>query len=219
MTSEQLNYMTETGLLFLTKKQRKNHYDAANTLKLCAFIPVVLFFVFIIKDGTDKLGTLIIVCAVIASAFLLASFLTYKSQQSKLRLTSFETGIPQSDNYALAKKTLEELQWTVKEETKDFIEAYNPQRDLRTWGNEMVSIVLLDNRILLSSICNLDAMNQVMFTFGKNRQNIEKFMELLSLLRKTRNCTAPNSSFAIGWQTEEQSATNCLSASVISRTL
>ena len=178
--------MTETGVLFLTKKQRKNHYDATNTLKLTAFIPVVLFFVFIIKDGTDKLGTLIIVCAVMASVFLLASYLIYKSQQSKLRLTSFDTGVSQDDNYALARKTLEALQWTVKEDTQDFIVAYNPHRDIRTWGNEMVSIVLLNNRILLNSICNLDAMNQVMFTFGKNRQNVEKFMETFELIVQSK---------------------------------
>lgn len=63
-----------------------------------------------------------------------------------------------------------------------FIEAYNSNRDIRTWGNEMVSIVLLDNKILLESICNLTALNQLVFKFGKNRQNIDKFMETFELI-------------------------------------
>jgi hypothetical protein len=176
MTSEQIDYMTQSGLLFLDKKRRKSHFDAANLLKLTALIPLVLFFVFIIKNGTDKLGTLIIVCTVMTSVFLLASYLTYKSQQSKLKLISFDTCMSQSDNYAMAKKTLDTLQWKVTDDTSDFIEAYNPHRDIRTWGNEMFSIVLMDKQILLNSICNLDAMNQVGFSFGKNRQNIHKFI-------------------------------------------
>jgi hypothetical protein len=186
MTSEQIDYMSQSGMLYLDKKRRKKHFDAANTLKLMAFIPVVLFFVFIIKDGTDKLGTLIIVCTVMTLLFWLANYLTYRSQQSKLKLISFDTGLSQSDNHALTKKTLAALQWTISQDTSNFIEAYNPHRDIRTWGNEMISIVLLDNQIFLNSICNLDAMNQVMFTFGKNKQNIGKFIETFELIAQNR---------------------------------
>ena len=186
MTSEQIDNMIQSGMLFLDKKRRKSHFDAANTLKLTALIPVVLFCVFIIKDGTDKLVTLMIVSTVMTLIFLSASYLTFKSQQSKLKLTSFDTGLSRDDNYTLTKNTLNALHWTVKEDTSDFIEAYNPHRDIRTWGNEMVSIILLDNQILLNSICNLDAMNQVMFTFGKNKQNIDKFIETFGLIGQNK---------------------------------
>ena len=184
MTSEQIDYMTKSGLLFLDKKRRHSHFDAANTLKFTAIIPVVLFVVFIIKDGFDKLGTLTIVCTVMAAVLLLASYLTSKNQQSKLKLTSFETGISKSDNYILTKKTLEILQWKIKEDTSDFIEAYNPNRDIRTWGNEMISIVLLDNQILLNSICNLDTLNQSGFSFGKNQENVDIFITKFQVIRK-----------------------------------
>lgn len=171
-------------MLYLDKKRRKSHFDAANTLKLTVLIPVVLFFVFIIKNGIDKLWTLVIVCTVMTMIFLLVSYLAYKSQQSQLKLISFATDMSQNDNYGLTKKTLDALQWRVEKDTPNFIEAYNPHRDIKTWGNEMFSIVLMDNQILLNSICNLDAMNQVMFTFGKNRQNIEKFIDTFELIAK-----------------------------------
>jgi hypothetical protein len=186
MTSEQIDYMTQSGMLYLDKKRRKSHFDAANMLKLTALIPVVLFFVFIVKNGTGKLGTIVIACIVMALIFLLASYLTYKSQQRKLKLISFDTGMSLSDNYATAKKTLDALQWRVAEETSNFIEAYNPHQDIRTWGNEMFSIVLLNNQILLNSICNLDAMNQVGFSFGKNKQNADKFIETFELIAQNR---------------------------------
>lgn len=182
MTSEQIHYMTQSGMLFLNKQRKKSHYDAANTLKWTAFIPIVLFFVFIFKYSTEKLGTIVIVCTVMTSVFLLASYFTFKSQQEKLKLTSFLTDVSKGENYTLTKKTLEALQWIIKEDTYDFIEAYNPHRDMRTWGNEMISIVLLDDHILLNSICNLDAMNQSGFSFGKNKQNIDKFIETFELI-------------------------------------
>ncbi|MGN6401111.1 MAG: hypothetical protein ACTHMD_11695 [Flavisolibacter sp.] len=174
--------MTQSGMLFLNKQRKKSHYDAANTLKWTAFIPIVLFFVFIFKYSTEKLGTIVIVCTVMTSVFLLVSYFTFKSQQEKLKLTSFLTDVSKGENYTLTKKTLEALQWIIKEDTYDFIEAYNPHRDMRTWGNEMISIVLLDGHILLNSICNLDAMNQSGFSFGKNKQNIDKFIETFELI-------------------------------------
>ncbi|MEX6690073.1 hypothetical protein QTN47_21370 [Danxiaibacter flavus] len=174
--------MTQSGMLFLDKKRRKSHFDAANTIKLTALIPAVLFLVFILKGGITRLGTLVIVCTVMTLSFLLASYLIYWRQQTKLKLISFDTSMSQSDNYAFVKKTLYALQWTMAQDTSNFIEAYNPHRDIRTWGNEMVSVVILDSQILLNSICNLDAMNQIMFTFGKNRQNVNKFIETFGLI-------------------------------------
>ena len=175
MTFEQIDYMTKSGMLFLDKKRKKSHFGAANILKQAAFVPVVLFFVFINKDGTHKLGTLISVCTTMTAVFLVASYFMYKSQQNKLQLISFDTGISQIDNYVLTKKTIETLQWTMAQDTTNFIEAYNPHRDIRTWGNEMISLILLDKKILLNSICNLDGPMQA-FAFGKNEENIEKFI-------------------------------------------
>ena len=192
MTPEQIDYMTKSGLLFLDKKRRHSHFDAANTLKFTAFIPIVLFVVFIIKDGFDKLGTLAIVCTVMAAVLLLASYLTYKSQQSKLKLATFETGISKTDNYILTKKTLEILQWKIKEDTSDFIEAYNPHRDIRTWGNEMISIILLGNQILLNSICNLDTLNQSGFSFGKNQENVDIFITKFQVIRQDEKLQSPS---------------------------
>ncbi len=186
MTFEQIDYMTQNGMLYLDKKRRKSHFDAANMLKLTTLIPVIIFFIFIIKNGTDKIVTIVIVCMVMALIFLLASYITYKSQQRKLKLISFDTGMSMSDNYATAKKTLDALQWRVAEDTSNFIEANNPHQDIRTWGNEMFSIVLLNNQILLNSICNLDAMNQVGFSFGKNKQNVDKFIQIFELIAQNR---------------------------------
>ncbi len=173
-------------MLFLDKARKKSHFDGAYTLRTAAFIPVILFVFFIIKDGFYKLGVTLTVCVIMSSVFLLVSHLIFRSQQSKLQLISFFTDLSKTDNYGFSKKTLEILKWTIKEDSQDFIEAYNPHRDIRTWGNEMISIVLLDNQILLNSICNLDALNQVAFTFGKNQENIEKFLKTFQLVTQSK---------------------------------
>lgn len=173
-------------MLFLDKKGRKSHFDSAYTLRIAALIPVALFVFFIFKDGFYKLGTNITICVVMSFVFLLTSYLVFKSQQTKLKFTSFDTGLSTTDSYALSKKTLEILQWTVKEDTPGFIEAYNPHRDIRTWGNEMISIVILDGKILINSICNLDFMNQSHLTFGKNEENVAKFKETFQFYSKKK---------------------------------
>ena len=190
MTPEQITYMTKSGMLFLDKNRRKSHFGPSSVLKTAAFIPVILFFFFIIRDGFEKLITLIIVCSVISSVFLLASSFVFKSQQRKLILTPFRTSFAKADNYIIAKKTLEALQWIVKEDSLDFIEAYNPQRDIRTWGDEMISLVLLDNEILINSICNLVYRNQSFFTFGKNQENIARFKEMFQLISQKEKHSA-----------------------------
>jgi uncharacterized membrane protein YbhN (UPF0104 family) len=176
MTSESIDYMTRTGMLYLDKQRRKNHFDAALTLRYVAIIPVGITIYFLFKNGFSSWLTSLVFSIVGAGIFLLASIIVYKKQQRKLKLTDFKTGLPKNDNYSIAKKAVENLQWTIKADSIDFIEAYNPHRDFRTWGNEMISILLLDNDILLNSICNLDLMNQAAFSFGKNKKNVDKFI-------------------------------------------
>jgi c-di-AMP phosphodiesterase-like protein len=183
MTSENIDYMTKSGMLFLDKQRKKYHFDAATTLKYTALIPIIISIVFLFKSGLSSWLTLLIFSVVGAGIFLLASALVFQSQQRKLKLTHFNTGLSKIENFYLAKRVIEILQWTTKENDQDFIEAYNPRRDFRTWGNEMISIVLLDNEILLNSICNLDRMNQVAFSFGKNKENIEKFINEFEALQ------------------------------------
>ncbi len=183
MTSENINYMTESEMLFLNKQRSKYHFDAAITLRYTALIPVITAIFFLVKNGVSSWLTLLIFCITGTSVFLLASALVYKSQQRKLKLAHFNTGLSKIENYYLSKKVVDILGWTIKENNQDFIEVYNPHRDFRTWGNEMISIVLLDNKILLNSICNLDRLNQVAFSFGKNKENIENFINEFEVLK------------------------------------
>jgi hypothetical protein len=121
---------------------------------------------------------------------LLAYNFVFKSQQSKLILSSVKTGFRKQENYILTKKALESLQWTIKDDSLDFIEACNPHRDIRTWGDEMISIVVLDNELLINSICNLEYRNQAFLTFGKNEQNVSKFKETFELVSQTEKPSA-----------------------------
>ena len=186
MNSEQIEHMKQSGMLFLDKERRKSHFDGANLLKWSALIPAALFLYFLIKNGLDGFGFMVLIFGIMASIFLLAGYLIHKSQEKKLKLTTIYTGMKKDVNYMIAKATFDALQWPLSEDSPDFIEAYNPHRDIRTWGKEMVSVLPLHNQIMINSICNLEEMNQIAFSFGKNKQNVEKFIEYFELIAQNK---------------------------------
>ncbi len=102
-----------------------------------------------------------------------------------LRCKQIDTNFEAETAYKIAKLTLETLQWPIyKHANNKYFQATNPFRDIRTWGDEMITVVVVDNKILINSICNLDygRMAQAGLSFGKNKQNIRKFIDTFNLL-------------------------------------
>ena len=185
MTSQQIQYMIQSGMLFLDKKRKNSHYDAAYTIRYVSLIPAVLSIYFLFKQSFANWGSVLIFCFISTGIFLLVSLLIFKVQEAKLKFISFSTHRTKADNYLLSLEVLQILKWNIGQNSPDFIEAYNPNKDMRTWGNEMISILLLDNKILLNSICNLDLMNQSFLSLGKNEQNVAKFIDSFKVIAQS----------------------------------
>lgn len=83
-----------------------------------------------------------------------------------------QTPYDKKKNYRMVINVLNKLNWAIKKDTDNLIEAYTSANVGLTWGSDMVTMLIDDNRILVNSLSNLDVVkNQAFFTFGKLRRN------------------------------------------------
>lgn len=184
MTLRQQQEMIHTRRLLLSGKRLYKHYLATGMLGLTS-----LFLLFLVYGDTfnSYYSRLFLVLCI---AFPLLAVVSFFSRHRALRLKEVRTGLPRELNQALAGETLRKLGWTVNVEEAGFIEAYPPVHlltDFRTWSGEMVSVVITDGKILLNSTGNLDRPTPpAVFSMGKHRQNVRKFIDTFELLSASR---------------------------------
>lgn len=184
MNEQQLHKMIRTRRLVLSKKRLRRHYLASGVTGMAS-----AFFLYLILKGywsghgEESYFPLFVGTAALALLLL-------ANQYYALRLKEVPTWRPQEQNQLLVRATLAKLGWPLSVDEEGFIEAYTPSSfpgDLRTWGAEMVSVVITDDRVLVNSTCNLERYPaQAAFSLGKNGQNVRVFSETLELLAVTR---------------------------------
>ncbi len=164
--------------LILSRKRFITNYSIPFTVGLMG--SVALFFSSnLLFDSTIPFSpAVLILLAIPATAIAL-----FLNQYTALRLKQIDTGLSKENNYKFAKIALENLQWEINVDTKGYIETFNPLGDITTWEDQMISIIIDDNVILINSICNVDSivLNQSAFSLGKNRQNVRRFLEQFEL--------------------------------------
>lgn len=184
MNEQQLHKMIRTRRLVLNKKRLRRHYLSSGVTGIAAtFFLYLLLKGYWSGHGEEYYFPLFVGMAALALLLL-------ANQYYALRLKEVPTGRPQEQNQLVVRATLEKLGWPVSMDREGFIEAYTPSSfpgDLRTWGAEMVSIVITDDRVLVNSICNLEhSPAQAAFSLGKNGQNVRRFRETFELLTVSR---------------------------------
>ena len=162
MTTEQQQKMLITQRLILSRKRLFKHYEVLVWLGLPMCFCVAAF---VYMQSQDSLAN-IIGPKLILLALPVLGLLIFSNQYRALGLKKMETSFSKEKNYILAKEAITALKWRLQVDNKGFLEALNPFSDLRTWGNEMISIVIDDRQMLKS---------QAALSFGKNRQNIRRF--------------------------------------------
>jgi len=177
MIKIQQDKILQTHRLILDKKRFYKHFEAP----IYIGIPSLVALFFIVKLFLDKS------IHFVPSMFLLfllpmMSVATFLNQYFALNMRQIDTSFNKLENHDLILQTLTTLEWIIKINDNGFIEAFNPFGDIRTWGREMVSFVFDDKRILINSICNVDQIrSQAMFSFGKNKQNVKKFIKAFEI--------------------------------------
>lgn len=184
MTIEQQKKMLSTERLILSRKRLFEHYEVLFYMGLPMCLLLIAYFYLQIPDGFKN----IISAKLILLALPAMGIAIFLNQYFGLRFAKVTTTLTQEENYELAKKTIGELRWKIRVDNKGFLEAFNPFSDFRTWGNEMISILITDHQILINSICNVDdVQSQAALSFGKNRQNINRFRNMFASIEHKTN--------------------------------
>ena|ERR1700722_3397065 len=184
MTVEQQKKMLSTQRLILNRRRLFKHYEIFVYAGLPMFGSLVGFIIFEIRAGTSKFYSPVMILLALPVLGLAVFFNQYRG----LRFTKVNTTLSQEQNYKTAKEAIQQLKWSLKVDNKGFLEALNPFSDLRTWGDEMISIVITEHQILINSICNVDrSLSQAALSFGKNRQNIRRFCKAFSSIEHLKN--------------------------------
>jgi hypothetical protein len=183
MTVEQQKKMFSTHRLSLNKKRLFKHYEVLVYMGLPMCFSLVSFIILQIQAKTlDIISPRMILLALPAMGLAI-----FFNQYLGLKFTKVNTTLSKEKNYETAKETIRQLKWNLHVDSKGFLEAFNPFSDLRTWGDEMISIVIAEHQILINSICNVDnSLSQAALSFGKNRQNIKKFRKVFSSIEQPK---------------------------------
>lgn len=179
MTTEQQQKMLTTQRLILGRKRLFKHYEVLIWLGLPMCFCVAAFVYMQSQDSLANIvGPKLILLGLPGMGLLI-----FLNQYRALGLKKMDTSLSKEKNYTLAKEVITELKWRLQVDSKGFLEAFNPFSDLRTWGDEMISIVIDDQQMLITSICNVDqGRSQAALSFGKNRQNIRRFGKMFTTL-------------------------------------
>ena len=178
MKNSQDQQILESRKLYLTKKRAINHYLDAFIIIGIALFPIFLLF----KGFVNKTGYYNSPYFLIFLIFPAMALYLFLKQVKLLKLTELTTPFAKSENYKIAKETVRTLQWSIKIDTKGFIEAYTKSEDFWSNQDQMFSIVITDNRILVNSIWNVDTYSATPISWGQNSKNVKKFKEVFQLI-------------------------------------
>ena len=180
MTSVQIDYIFRKQRLFLKRKRLIRHYEGPIVMAIISLVFLAIPFKFYLLDKKpfEQEAVMFLLLPILTLALFLNQYLI-------LRMKKVETSLSKKQNHSVILSTLESLNWYVTSNNNDFIEAFNPKRDFRTWGDEMISIAIDDSTILINSICNVDgSRSQAALSFGKNRQNMRAFIKAYEIISK-----------------------------------
>jgi hypothetical protein len=171
-TNDELKTMFETKTLILKGKRWRKFHEFIWWAILIGLGPFLGGILRITKIGFREWQVFPFI--VIPILFMIW-WIPYKRKELKLYeiLTSFKK--KQNQEFVLA--AIEKLGWHTKYNSQQFIEAYDNSRIGLTWGMNMISVLIEDNRILLNCLTNLDSTTthkQAFFTFGKLKRNVKK---------------------------------------------
>lgn len=169
-----------TGRLILRRRRLFRHYAG---VLLLLFLSIFLITFIAVKsvDSNFAFKTPMLIFLI----FPLFTITAFINQYVALNLKTFETVLSKADNYSIAKDAIKTLKWKIRIDNIGFIEAFNDYTSFgRTTGEDMISIIITDNKILINSIGNVDGVSdwQVSFSFGKHTENINKFLAAFEIL-------------------------------------
>ena len=161
-----------------------NHNKKSKRLKLKTsetwkHYEIVLFLLFIValtsqdlfKDyTTDKL--------IIPLLFLAFALIFTIIQYRRLNFKKLQISCTNEQFQKAIKRTVNDLEWIIEKNNKNFIRAIRPGNLTASWG-EMITIIKDNDQILINSVCTPNHISSA-FSYGWNRKNISTFINNLT---------------------------------------
>jgi hypothetical protein len=152
-------------------------YEAQFYFSLIFLAPVIGTLLRINKVGLENN---ILLLFVIVPLFLIFFLISYR--RSELNFIEVVNNNTQEQNCILIKKAIQDLKWRIENESVRHLEVFTSNGPGLTWGDEMVTVIIADNSILINCQCNLDYYKtQGMFTFGKLTRTAKKLKNKIEL--------------------------------------
>ena len=161
-TKEEFAKMFETKTLLLKGRRWRRFNEAIVWAMLFMIMWVCAAVVSMIKNGFHWAPVLFIIVPIL--------FLTWWSpnKDKELRFYELTTEFNKKENHEFVLAALKKLEWKIGYTSIRFTEAYENSKNWWTWGDNMVTVLIEDNRILINCVTNLDVITtQAGFTFGE----------------------------------------------------
>jgi hypothetical protein len=141
------------------------------------------FFIALVAKGfTDKIGNYDSPYFLFFLIFPVMAIVSIIVKRSELRYSEIETGKPLADNYKAVKETLKVLGWQLSLDKRRFLEAFTNNFGFWTSTDQMITIIISDNKILYNSIGNVDTYATQLISWGQHSRNRSQFKETLGLI-------------------------------------
>jgi len=106
---------------------------------------------------------------------IILSILFYLLQKKRLSFKIVETKLSMDEIYKIVDETAKELGWIINQKTNKYLTANTkPKFNSGSWG-EQITIIFIENKILVNSICALNKKNSLV-SMGRNKKNEQTFI-------------------------------------------
>src|SRR5579871_340098 len=174
MTKAQIERMTETKTLILTRGQTFWHYSIVPFLLIAPILTTIDVFKFY---ATHTYNSTKPIDYIFGYFWILPALVFYLIQKHRLKFKTINVTIANNAFHQAVEKTAKELEWDIKQMTNEVVVAKSGFR-WRSWG-EQITILHDNDKILFNSICDPDNRPSVA-SFGMNKVNrvtFEKFLD------------------------------------------
>ena len=110
--------------------------------------------------------------------FLFIAIIFAYIQYRRLDLKEIHLNYTDEQFQEAIKRTVDELEWRIDKNQRNFFRAYRPWNWSGSWG-EMITILKYKDRLLINSICDPNNMSSVT-SYGWNKKNLKTFLTNLS---------------------------------------
>ena len=125
--------------------------------------PIIMTIIRIVMKGLEGYYQILLM----AIPVLIILFLFYY-RRSELRFIKIINDKNINENYLIVEKSINDLNWKARIKSERHIEAFTKGKFGSNWREEMVTIIIYDNLILINCLSNLEtSQNTAAFTFGK----------------------------------------------------